>query len=77
MRYILIILAVIAICTAAIIPAFAEVDCPDDGINGIVPGTCIPPPPKPVPEFPTLALPVGIIIGMIGIIYALRTKNYP
>ncbi len=29
----------------------------------------------PAPEFPTLALPVGMIVGMVGMIYVVRTRE--
>jgi hypothetical protein len=32
------------------------------------------PPPTPSPEFPSLALPVGMIVGMVGLVYVVK-KN--
>jgi hypothetical protein len=29
----------------------------------------------PAPEFPTLALPVGMVLGLIGVIYHIRTRK--
>jgi len=29
----------------------------------------------PVPEFPTLALPAGLLVGMLGLVFAVRRKN--
>ncbi|MDG6257093.1 MAG: hypothetical protein QCH35_05780 [Methanomicrobiaceae archaeon] len=29
----------------------------------------------PVPEFPTLALPAGLLVGMLGLVFAVRKKN--
>ena len=45
-------------------PIFAEVD---------IPGNCINPP--PAPEFPTLALPAGMIIGLVGLVYFVRGRE--
>ncbi|HEU19004.1 MAG TPA: hypothetical protein ENO00_06400 [Deltaproteobacteria bacterium] len=34
-----------------------------------------PPPSMPSPEFPTLALPAGLLVGMIYIIFLLKNKG--
>jgi len=31
--------------------------------------------PPPVPEFPTVALPVGMLIGLVGLVYFVRTRE--
>jgi hypothetical protein len=33
-------------------------------------------PPPPVPEFPTFALPAGMIIGMVGAVYFIKGREY-
>jgi hypothetical protein len=33
------------------------------------------PPPPNVPEFPTVALPVGMLIGVVGLVYFVRTRE--
>lgn len=43
-----------------------------DGQPLLIPATI---PEIPSPEFPTIALPVGMIISMVGIVYTLRTKK--
>ena len=32
-------------------------------------------PPPVVPEFPTVALPVGMLIGLVGLVYFVRTRE--
>ncbi|MCK9592457.1 MAG: thioester domain-containing protein [Methanoregula sp.] len=34
-----------------------------------------PPPPVPAPEFPSVALPVGMIIGIVGLVYAIKERE--
>lgn len=34
-----------------------------------------PPPPPNVPEFPTLALPVGMLIGVVGMIHFIKSRE--
>lgn len=34
-----------------------------------------PPPPVPTPEFPTLALPLGMLIGIVGLVYSIKSRE--
>ena len=36
---------------------------------------CTPPPTMPTPEFPTLAIPAALVVGMIYIIFLLKNKG--
>ena len=33
------------------------------------------PPPPQVPEFPTIALPMGMLVGMVGLVYFVRNRE--
>jgi len=45
-------------------PIFVEVDMPDNCNN-----------PPPVPEFPSIVLPAGMIFGMAGLVYFVRGRK--
>ena len=51
-----------------------------DGIQGIVAQVTVPTlgctnPPPNVPEFPTVALPAGMLVGMVGLVYYVRGRE--
>jgi hypothetical protein len=57
-------------------PAGALLDASSSAVTVTIEEIC--PPGEvcpPVPEFPTLALPVGMIIGFVFVVYSLRTKR--
>ena len=37
--------------------------------------TYVPPPPTPTPEFPSLALPAGMMIGILGLVFLVKSRE--
>jgi len=53
----------------------ATVGFPKDGTDLLLPDNCTMPPPVSVPEFPSLALPVAMMIGIVGLVFVIKSRE--